>query len=174
MSVIQWSPRPDPQVATITLSTGERRSYRCDPIGHRVIVTDERGVVHFAFGARGSHPGAFESPLDVALVTPTFDGDQTALPEDAWLAVADYGNARVQIFDLDGSLVDVLSGDDLDYGWRPCRLSWRAPFLQIEGVEGGGCCVHLAAALLAHCADGALPKAGPLMVRRRSSGEELH
>ena len=67
-----------------------------------------------------------------------------------WLAVADYGNARVQIFDLDGTLIDVLNGHDLDYGWRPCQLTWRAPFLQVTGVERQGCRVHLAAAMLAH------------------------
>ena len=54
------------------------------------------------------------------------------------------------IFDLDGTLIDVLTGADLDYGWRPCGLSWRAPFLQVDGVEGTGCRVHLAAAMLAH------------------------
>lgn len=174
MSAAQWSYRRDPESAVVTLSTGEQRTYRCDPLGHRVIVGNERGATLFAFGERGAQVGAFESPLDVALVTPTFDGDQALRPEDAWLAVADYGNARVQIFDLDGVLVDVLDGDELDYGWRPCRLSWRSPFLQIDGVEGGGCRVHLAAALLAHCADRALPKAGPTVLRRRPNEAELH
>ena len=49
-----------------------------------------------------------------------------------------------------GTLIDVLNGHDLDYGWRPCQLTWRAPFLQVTGVERQGCRVHLAAAMLAH------------------------
>ncbi len=174
MSRAIWSPRPDPHVAAVRLSTGEGRSYRCDPIGHRVVVSDQRGRMVFAFGERGSQPGAFESPLDVALVTPTFDGDERLQPDDSWLAVADYGNSRVQIFDLDGLLIDVLDGEDLDYGWRPCRLSWRAPFLQIDGVEGGGCRVHLAAALLSHCADRPMLRHDVLPFRRRASEIELH
>jgi hypothetical protein len=174
MSTAMWLPRPDPQAAVVTLQGGERRTYRCDPIHHRIVATDERGVVRFTFGRRGAHAGAFESPLDVALVTPTFDGDPVLAAADAWLAVADYGNARVQIFDLDGALIDVLDGDDLDYGWRPCRLSWRAPFLQIDGVEGLGCRVHLAAALLAHCADRALPKAASPAKAGGTSDAELH
>lgn len=173
MIVASWLEPADLIGSTITLSCGAKRTYRCDPLGHRVIVTDERGATCFAFGGRGSQAGAFESPLDVAIVTPTFDGDELLTPEDAWIAVADYGNARVQLFDLDGGLVDVLSGDDLDYGWRPCRLRWRAPFLQIDGVEGGGCRVHLAAALLAHCAERSLPRSGPLVLHR-GSGAERH
>lgn len=136
----------------VTMPSGERRTYRVDVTGHRVIVTDTTTRAElFVFGRRGSSLGSFDTPVDIVLVTPTFDAETGLGPVDGfWLAVADYGNARVQIFDLEGTLVDVLNGADLDYGWRPCRLTWRAPFLQVDGVERAGCRVHLAAALLAH------------------------
>lgn len=130
-----------------------RRTYGVDTLGHRIVVTDaETGSIAFTFGRRGAELGSFDVPLDITAVTPTFHDDTPAEPPEAWLAVADYGNARVQIFDLDGALVDVLNGEDLDYGWRPSQVTWRAPFLQIRGVEGAGCRIHLAAALLAHAA----------------------
>lgn len=137
---------------TVTTPFG-RRTYTVDTFGHRIVVTDaETGGIAFTFGRRGSELGSFDVPLDITAVTPTFHDDATAESPDAWLAVADYGNARVQIFELDGTLVDVLNGEELDYGWRPSQVTWRAPFLQIRGVEGAGCRIHLAAALLAHTA----------------------
>lgn len=138
--------------SAVTLETPVgRRTYAVETFGHRVVVTDsETGSIAFTFGRRGSELGSFDVPLDITVVSPTFHDDEPAEAPDAWLAVADYGNARVQIFDLDGVLVDVLNGEDLDYGWRPCQVTWRAPFLQIWGVEGAGCRIHLAAALLAH------------------------
>lgn len=136
----------------VTLRSGERRTYHVDMTGHRIVVTNSTsGDELFTFGRRGTALGSFDVPVDIALVAPTFDEDAGfAETDDHFLAVADYGNARVQIFDLEGTLVDVLNGADLDYGWRPCRLTWRAPFLQVDGVERTGCRVHLAAAMLAH------------------------
>lgn len=146
------SPFFDHGSVRVTLRTGERRTYHVDMTEHRVVVIDTTsGETLFAFGGRGTGLGSFDVPVDIALVAPTFDEDIGIGPtEGYWLAVADYGNARVQIFDLDGTLIDVLNGADLDYGWRPCRLTWRAPFLQVDGVERAGCRVHLAAAMLAH------------------------
>ncbi|MGE3176125.1 MAG: hypothetical protein AB7O32_01540 [Vicinamibacterales bacterium] len=136
---------------TVMGPDGRPRVYTVDPLGHRIVVTDaETGDVLFTFGRRGSPLGCFDVPLDLAVVAPTFHDDPPSAAGESWLAVADYGNARVQIFELDGRLVDVLNGEDLDYGWRPCEVTWRAPFLQIRGVEGRGCRIHLAAALLAH------------------------
>lgn len=136
----------------VTLPSGERRTYQLDATGHRILVTDTlSGAALFTIGRRGSGLGQFDVPLDIVLVSPTFDTSSGMQPAAGyWIAVADYGNARVQIFDLDGTLIDVLNGHDLDYGWRPCQLTWRAPFLQVNGVERTGCCVHLAAAMLAH------------------------
>ena len=130
---------------------GRTRTYTVDSAGHRIVVADTAtGDLLFTFGRRGTPLGCFDVPLDIAVVTPAFHDDPPMQRTESWLAVADYGNARVQIFDLDGTLVDVLNGEDLDYGWRPCEVAWRAPFLQVRGVEGRGCRVHLAAALLAH------------------------
>ena len=66
-----------------------------------------------------------------------------------YLAVADYGNARVQIFDLHGVLAASLT-EEIEGIGRPCRLAWRAPFLEVEGVDGVRTRVHLGAALLVH------------------------
>src|SRR4051794_13727257 len=100
--------------ATVRLPTGERLTYACDVSHHRVIVSDGLGQIKFAFGERGSRPGQFDTPLDVALVAPEFCGEQ--LPADMndvlWIAVADYGNQRVQVFELDGSLVGTV--DDIE------------------------------------------------------------
>ena len=125
---------PEPGSVSIVWSNGERTIYRCDTAAHRVTVTDETGRPCFAFGSRGAHPGQFESPMDVAFVTPEFDGEDlpTHLAAALWLAVADYGNRRVQIFELDGCLVG--SVDDIEEAamGHPCRLRWRAPILDVE------------------------------------------
>ncbi len=132
--------------------------FRCDPANHCVVVANENGAVLFAFGSLGDRPGEFNTPIDVALVAPVFEGE----PVDAidpfdepivWLAVADYGNRRVQIFELDGAYVG--SVDDIEHAAaaRPCRLAWRAPMLEVETVDGRRGQVHLAAALLRSAAE---------------------
>jgi hypothetical protein len=158
----------------VTLASRERRIYRVDPLNHQVVVSDaDTRRVIFIFGGRGSTPGQFDVPIDIALVAPSFLGEPLgADPDPQWIAVADYGNARVQIFDLHGALIDVLTGDDLDYGWRPCRLTWRAPFLQIDGPERSGCRLHLAAAVVAHLGADE-PRGGPLGSSPQAR-EELH
>lgn len=141
---------PEPGAVSLTWSNGEHATYRCDTAAHRVTVTDEAGRVAFAFGSRGACPGQFESPMDLALVTPEFDGEDlpTQLSAALWLAVADYGNERVQIFELDGCLVG--SVDDIEQAaiGHPCRLRWRAPILDVESTDGGHARIHLGAALL--------------------------
>ncbi len=86
-------------------------------------------------------------------VRPQFAGEQ--LPADSadtvWMAVADYGNRRVQVFELDGTVVGELHVDGSDgRRWPPTALSWRGPVLEITGVEGARTAVHLSAALLAN------------------------
>jgi hypothetical protein len=136
--------------ATLELSTGERLTYRCEPHLHRITVRDSRGILRFAFGGLGSGLGQFDTPLDVVLVAPEFQGEglRPDAPESAWLAVADYGNRRVQIFELDGCFVGtVADANGAGFG-PPCRLVWRAPMLAVEGVDGARTVVHLTAALL--------------------------
>ena len=136
--------------ATLELSTGERLTYRCEPDLHRIAVRDSGGYLRFAFGGRGSGPGQFDTPLDVVLVAPEFQGEGLPddAPEAAWLAVADYGNRRVQILDLDGCFVGTVADSDDTESGPPCRLEWRAPTLVVDGVDGARTVMHLTAALL--------------------------
>ena len=132
------------------VSTGERLTYGCEPDLHRIAVRDSRGFLRFAFGGQGSGPGQFDTPLDVVLVAPEFQGE--GLPHDtaeaAWLAVADYGNRRVQILELDGCFVGSLDDSSGAPSGRPCRLEWRAPTLVVDGVDGARTVMHHTAALL--------------------------
>src|SRR5207253_9788278 len=106
-------------------------TFTCEIADHLVAVRDRAGKPLFAFGGFGRRPGAFDSPVDAALVSPEFFGEPPFGSVDMqYLAVADYGNARVQIFDLHGVLVTTLT-DELDAIGRPCRLTWRAPLLEL-------------------------------------------
>jgi len=133
-------------------ATGRHLRYRCDPLGHRIVVLDEAGDVVRVFGGFGRRAGALNTPLDVVFVRPEFAGER--LPMDSadavWVAVADYGNRRVQVFELDGGVVGEFAVDAADgMPWTPTGLSWRSPVLEIEGIEGARTAVHLSAALLA-------------------------
>lgn len=134
-------------------ASGAHFVYQCDTLAHRVVVSDDRGRVVRAFGGYGRKPGCLNTPLDLVFVQPQFAGEQ--LPSDSadtvWIAVADYGNRRVQVFELDGTLVGELSVDCSDgQRWPPTGLSWRGPVLEILGIEGARTAVHLSAALLAN------------------------
>jgi hypothetical protein len=129
----------------------DRLTFSCDIESHFVVVTDGSGATLAAFGGFGRQPGAFDTPIHVALVQPEFYGQPFCMANgDApFLAVADYGNARVQILELDGTVVATIH-DDVESIGRPTRLTWQAPFLEVEGLEGQRTRIHLAAALLAH------------------------
>ena len=144
---------PAPGCASILFaSTGRRLWSRCDPLTHHVVVTDDAGRTVRAFGGHGRAAGRLDTPLDVIFVQPQFAGEH--LPADSaeavWVAVADYGNRRVQVFELDGAVVGevILDGDD-HRPWPPAALAWRAPVLEVAGVEGAKTRVHLSGALLA-------------------------
>lgn len=144
---------PAPGISTIDfMTTGRRLHLRCDVAGHRIVISDADGRIVRAFGHRGSRPGCFETPLDVVCVRPEFAGER--LPIDSadavWLAVADYGNRRVQVFDLDGAVIGEFTVDGPDgRRWTPTALTWHSPVLELEGIEGARTAVHLSAALLA-------------------------
>ncbi len=144
---------PAPGMSTIFFaSTGLHLRYRCDPLGHQIVVTDDAGEVVRVFGGFGRKAGALDTPLDVVFVRPEFAGER--LPVDSadavWVAVADYGNRRVQVFELDGSTVGEFSLDASDgTPWSPTGLVWRSPVLEVEGLDGARTAVHLSAALLA-------------------------
>jgi len=149
---VTWQ-HPSPGTSTIFFAaTGVHLRYRVDPIGHQVVVSDELGRVVRVFGGFGRLAGGLDTPLDVVFVRPEFAG--AGLPVDAagavWVAVADYGNRRVQVFELDGTVVGAFAIELADGGrWTPTGLSWRSPVLEVEGVEGARTTVHLSAALLA-------------------------
>jgi hypothetical protein len=145
------SEHPAPGVATVSLgAAGRRLTYTCEPDAHRVAVTDDSGRVLLAFGGRGRGPGALDTPLDLTFVRPIFAGERLPLigADAIWLAVADYGNRRVQIFELDGAPVGAIDTLDHPELGAPCGVSWQAPILEIEGVEGARARVYLSAALL--------------------------
>lgn len=124
--------------------------YDVDPSGHRVVAHYADGTVAFAFGGYGHRPGQFDTPLHVVTVTPVFAGEPGAHGDaerylSPWLAVADYGNHRVQFFECDGAW---LGETELEQGQPPCHLSWRAPALDVTTIEGRTVRVHVAAALL--------------------------
>lgn len=136
-------------------STGRELWYRCDTYGHRIVVTDAAGEIVRVFGGFGRKAGALDTPLDLVFVRPEFAGER--LPIDTadaiWLAVADYGNRRVQLFELDGAIVGDVAVDGADgMPWPPTRLAWRSPILEVEGLEGAKASLHLSAALLASTA----------------------
>ena len=144
---------PAPGTCTVTFgATGRQLRVRCDVLGHRLVMTDHEGQVLRVVGGHGRRAGAFDTPLDVVAVRPEFAGER--LPFDSadavWLAVADYGNRRVQVLDLDGTVVGDIAVDGRDgLPWAPSGLHWRSPVLEVEGVEGARTAVHLSAALLA-------------------------
>lgn len=142
---------PSPGVATVTLGpAGRRLTYRTEPDTHRVTVHDDFGRLMFAFGGRGSGPAALDTPLDLTLVRPTFSGERLPMsgPDAVWLAVADYANRRVQVFELDGAHVGAIDLADQPGIGAPCGLRWRSPLLEIEGIEGARAHIYLSAALL--------------------------
>jgi len=151
MSVV--TAHPAPGTCTVFFGgSGHALRVRCDTLGHRLVMLDDDGQVLRVVGERGRKAGCFDTPLDVVVVRPEFAGEH--LPIDSadavWLAVADYGNRRVQVLELDGSVVGELAVDGPDGApWTPTGLTWRSPVLEIEGVEGARTAVHLSAALLA-------------------------
>jgi hypothetical protein len=142
---------PASGVAAIVLgSAGRRLTYRCEPELHRVTATDEFGLVVLSFGGLGRGLGRLNTPLDLAFVRPEFFGEALPAtgPDAVWLAVADYGNRRVQLFELDGAYVASIDANDYRAIGAPCGLTWRAPVLEVEGVEGQRLRINLTAALL--------------------------
>ena len=65
--------------------------YICDHHHHCVTVHDEDGKFLFAFGTKGSGPGRFDSPRDVAFGS------------DDHVYVSDVGNGRVSVWSKEGT-----------------------------------------------------------------------
>lgn len=71
--------------------------YVCDAGAHAVLAFDRRGELVARFGARGTGPGQFNFPSDVAC------GPRTAGDPNGMLVLVDALNFRVQRLGLDGS-----------------------------------------------------------------------
>ncbi|MCC7034613.1 MAG: hypothetical protein IT179_17465 [Acidobacteria bacterium] len=142
---------PAPGVAIVAFGrSGPRLTCRTEPDAHRVTVHDASGRLRVAFGGRGHGPGALDTPLDLTFVQPAFPGEHLPAysPDALWLAVADYGNRRLQVFELDGAPVGSVTLDDEPGLGGPCALTWRSPVLDVQGVEGARTSLYLSAALL--------------------------
>jgi len=138
------------------------RLYVCNRAAHGIDVLDAGYRPLFSFGGAGDAIGQFETPSDLAIV---WAGRR---PDQPMLAVADRGNHRVQLFELDGAPLGVVgasrdvvpsTGWPLRAGWPffrmaqvpplpfPSRLEWRAPFLDVM-CAAGTIRVDIGAALL--------------------------
>jgi len=128
------------------------RLYICDPDTHTVDVLDETSQPLFSFGGLGSGPGQFDTPTDIAVVRVDAAGAHGGAVDAALLVVADRGNHRLQVFELDGAFVGEIGGHagawtsgrvptaagspffrlgDVPPLPFPSRLDWRAPYLDV-------------------------------------------
>jgi len=145
------------------------RAYLCDPEGHCIDVLDQDYHPLFSFGGHGSALGQFDSPSDVAIVwlDETAPADHTS--DTAVLAIADRGNHRLQLCELDGAPICAIGGPaagNAPTGWParagypffrlggptplsfPSRLEWRSPYLDVVCAGTTMVRIDLATALL--------------------------
>ena len=77
----------------LAFNESTQRLYTVDTANHRIVVFDKDGNVEFTIGERGSQPGNFNYPTNIAI-------------DDAGrLYVADSMNFRIQILEPDGTVV---------------------------------------------------------------------
>ena len=143
--------------------------FRSDLEGHCIDVLDQDYRPLFSFGGHGSNLGQFDSPSDVAIVwlDETAPADRTA--DTAVLVVADCGNHRLQLCELDGAPICAIGGPAAGNAatgwpsragypffrlagqpplWSPSRLEWRSPYLDVVCAGTTMVRIDLAAALL--------------------------
>jgi hypothetical protein len=144
------------------------RIYLCDPVAHAIHVLDQRRRPLFSFGGFGRRLGQFDTPTDVAIAW-TEPGGPSASTDVAVLAVADRGNHRVQLFELDGAPLGAVGDGQRESspsrwparaGWPffrlgsmppfpfPSRIEWHAPYLDIACMGTVMVRLDLAVALL--------------------------
>jgi hypothetical protein len=182
----RWTVAQKPSVDAVSLASwsigialvsaphlGGERAYLCDSKHHRIDVLDHQWRPLFSFGGHGAALGQFDTPSDISIVWLADPADEATddptLPEMAVLAVADLGNHRIQLFELDGSPIGEVKGESarllpdggLDRACAPffrvgtiprfpmpSRLDWHAPFLEIVCARGAVVRLDLAAAVL--------------------------
>ncbi|MBS1818543.1 MAG: hypothetical protein JSU08_11480 [Acidobacteria bacterium] len=151
------SPAPGTDQVTASRATGvvqpstSQLTYEVDPAAHRVVARYGDGRIAFAFGEYGHRCGQFDTPIAVVPMHPEFSGEPIVRADAQallapWLAVADYGNHRVQYFESDGVWI---GESELDPDQPPCHLTWRGPTLDVTTLDGRTIRLHVAAALLA-------------------------
>ena len=147
------------------------RLFVADTGNHRIQVFDGLGRPLLAFGGQGSTAGRFYGPSGVALARPDLPWEGRAgEPGPAVLVVADEGNNRLQVFDLDFGWLATIgtapSGpaasarEHVTQGWpffrvapavpldAPARLEWRAPWLLVGTSDARRVRIDLAGAML--------------------------
>jgi len=71
--------------------------YIADCGNNRIVVFDFLGKFKKTFGSRGQGPGEFNRPTGLSIL------------EDSRIAVADYENLRIQIFDQNGAFIEMIN-----------------------------------------------------------------
>ena len=128
------------------------RIYICDPQTHTIDVLDRNGRPLFSFGGFGSRLGQFDTPTDVAIIRLDTADSSGETIDTRLLIVADQGNHRLQLFELDGVAIGEIGGHagawipgrfplptgspffrlgDVPPLPFPSRLEWRAPYLDV-------------------------------------------
>jgi len=128
------------------------RIYLCDPVAHAIHVLDAYHRPMFSFGGFGSRLGQFDTPTDIAIAWTEPVAAAAAATDFAVLAVADRGNHRVQLFELDGAPLGAIGDRARESppsrwpartGWPffrlgpmppcpfPSRLEWHSPYLDV-------------------------------------------
>jgi len=128
------------------------RIYICDPQTHTIDVLDRNGRPLFSFGGFGSRLGQLDTPTDVAVIRLDTADSSGETIDAGLLIVADQGNHRLQLFELDGVAIGEIGGHagawipgrfpppagspffrlgDVPPLPFPSRLEWRAPYLDV-------------------------------------------
>jgi hypothetical protein len=159
--------RPTGLTSVASADPAGGRFYVCDPGAHTIHVLDQERRPLFSFGGFGSGLGQFDTPTDVVIVRL-----ETADPavDAELLVVADHGNHRLQMFELDGAVIGEIGGHaghwttagvpepigspffrlgDVPPLPFPSRLEWRAPYLDVVSAAASSAIrLDLAAILL--------------------------
>jgi len=96
------------------------RIYICDPKTHTIDVLDRKGRPLFSFGGFGSRLGQLDTPTDVAVIRLDTADSSGETIDAGLLIVADQGNHRLQLFELDGVAIGEIGGHA--GAWIPGRF----------------------------------------------------
>ena len=98
--------------------------YISDGYGNaRIAKFDSTGKFLFDWGTKGNAPGQFGSPHSITL------------DDQGRVYVADRPNARIEVFDPNGKLLNIWKGGDLLFPWA---LRYHAGFIYVSNVGDAG------------------------------------